>query len=50
MIFDVPLNAEVGKDGKRAKRFDLKVGDFVTILYDELKMDIVKIEAWTVTK
>jgi hypothetical protein len=50
MVFDLPLSAEVWKDGKRAKGFDLKSGDFATILYDELKMDIVKIEAWTATK
>jgi hypothetical protein len=50
LVFDLPLSAEVWKDGKRAKMFDLKAGDFATILYDEFKMDIVRIEAWTVTK
>jgi hypothetical protein len=44
------VGAEVWKDGKRAKGFELKVGDFATIIYDKTKMDIVKIEAWTATK
>ncbi len=50
LVFTLPLNAEVWKDGKPAKGFALKPGDFATILYDEKKMNIIKIEAWTPTK
>jgi hypothetical protein len=50
LVLSLRFNAEVYKDGKRVRPFALKPADFVTILYDETKMSIVRIEAWTTTK
>jgi hypothetical protein len=50
MVFTLPISAEVWRDGKKAKGFELRIGDFVQIIYDEQKMNIIKIEAWTPTK
>jgi hypothetical protein len=50
MVFTLPIGAEVWKDGKKARGYELKVSDFVQIIYDEQKMNIIKIEAWTPTK